>query len=92
MRPFAFTAKCQNIDIKEQYFFYDVRCFDLRINFDDNGELYICHGPMKYDYTEEQLLKDLSFLNNRSNQCYIRMIYDVRNKNGYKAFVLPWAD
>jgi hypothetical protein len=38
---------------------------------------------MRYKYTEEQLLKDLSFLNNRSNTCYIRILFDVRNKRGY---------
>ena len=59
LRPFAFTARCQNIDIEKQYLLYDVRCFDLRINFDKKGELYICHGPLRYKYTEDDLIKDL---------------------------------
>ena len=83
LRPFAFTARCQNIDIEKQYLLYDVRCFDLIINFDKKGELYICHGPLRYKYTEDDLIKDLTFLNNRTEQCYIRILYDVRTKNGY---------
>ena len=38
---------------------------------------------MVYDYTEEQLLEDLRFINNRFSQCYVRMIHEVRTKKGY---------
>lgn len=84
LRPFAFVARCQNIDIRTQYFFYKVQCFDLRICFDKHKNLQLCHGNMKYKYSEEQLYKDLNFLNNRCNQCYIRVLYDVRSKKQYK--------
>ena len=83
LRPFAFTAKCQNISIKDQYFFHNVRCFDLRLNFDKHGKMYLCHGPTRYKYSEEDLYKDLSYLNNKVELCYIRVVYDARNRWSY---------
>lgn len=84
LSPFAFTAKCQDISIEEQYFYYNVRCFDLRLNFDKHENLYIAHGGMRYDYSEEELYEDLQFLNNRSDKCYVRVLYDARTKKDYK--------
>ena len=37
MKPFRFMARCQDVDIKTQYEKYNVRYFDLRINFDTGG-------------------------------------------------------
>jgi len=83
VKPFAFMAKCQSVPIATQYYFYDVRCFDLRLNFDKKGNLFISHGGVRYDYTLEDLMNDLSFLNNRTDKCYLRLLYDVRTKKGY---------
>ena len=47
--PFAFTARCQSIDIRTQYEKYGVRCFDLRVRFDKNtGIVYSIVLPTNY--------------------------------------------
>ena len=82
MKLLKFTAQCQNIDIKTQYERYGVRCFDLRLRFDNDGRMYIVHGLVEYDYSYPQLLSDLSYLNHKGD-CYVRVIHDVRTKCSY---------
>ncbi len=83
MKPFSFMAKCQNVDIRSQYLMHGVRCFDLRVCFDKDDNMEIRHGMAVYKYNEEDLFKDLTFLNNRANTCYIRVLHEVRNKKKY---------
>ena len=83
MKPFSFMAKCQRVDIKTQYLMHYAKCFDLRLFFDKDDNLVIKHGIAEYKYTEEQLLKDLTFLNNRPSQCYVRVIHEVRSEKKY---------
>ena len=83
MWPFKFMAKCQKADIKEQYVLHNVRCFDLRVYFNKDGKLTIRHGILEYDYDEERLMKDLEFLNNRTDKCYIRILHEVRSAKKY---------
>jgi hypothetical protein len=83
MKPFSFMAKCQNVDIRSQYLMHGVRCFDLRVCFDKDDNMEIRHGMAVYKYNEEDLFKDLTFLNNRANTCYIRVLHEVRSKKKY---------
>ena len=83
MWPFKFMARCQKANIKEQYMLHDVRCFDLRVYFNKDGELTIRHGMLEYEYDEDRLMKDLEFLNNRSEKCYIRVLHEVRTQKKY---------
>ena len=83
MNLIRFTARCQNEDIRKQYLLHDVRCFDLRVFFNENDELTIRHGIIEYDYGEEQLFNDLRFLNDRTEQCYIRVLHEVRSEKKY---------
>lgn len=83
IRPFAFMARCQNVDIKTQYEKYGVRCFDLRILFDKDGEPCIAHGFCKYRYSQAQLLADLHWLNTQKEYCYIRVLHEIRRKSQY---------
>ena len=79
MRMTKFAAKCQNLTIKEQYDL-GVRCFDLRVRFDDLGQAYVCHGLIEY---ETRFWDDLSMLNQLSkegDEIYIRvMLEDLKN-------------
>jgi len=84
MGPFSFMAKCQSSDIKTQYTKYCVRCFDLRIRFDDDGQLMLSHGFMQYKYTKEDIIEDLQFLNEQKD-CYVRILHEARNKKQYTA-------
>lgn len=81
MRPFAFISRCQHIDITQQYAL-GVRCFDLRILFDDKGNFKVAHGYMVYDITQTELVEDLQWLNAKGN-CYVRLIHEVRRKSQY---------
>lgn len=83
MKPFKFMARCQSVDIRKQYLLHDVRCFDLRIFFNEKDEMTIRHGMVEYKYNEEQLFEDLTFLNNRTDTCYIRVLHEVRKKKKY---------
>lgn len=81
MKPIAFTAKCQNVDIKTQYEKYNVRCFDLRVKFDKKGNPIIAHGIIEYT-TNENITSDLTWLNNKRD-VYVRVILEARNKKDY---------
>ena len=81
MKLIAFTAKCQDLTIKEQYY-HGVRCFDLRIKFID-GNPVIAHGPIIYNYFREELFRDLEWLNMQHQPISIRILHEVRNKKEY---------
>lgn len=78
MRLFNFVAKCQDKNIKQQYY-NGARMFDLRIRFDEIGETVIAHGLAEYPIGG--LMDDLRFLNERDN-VYVRVILEV-SKSDY---------
>lgn len=78
MYPIRFTARCQDKSIFSQYNDYNVRCFDLRVRFDDK-KLVIAHGLVKYKITEDELFDTLEWLNERGD-VYIRVIHEIRKE------------
>lgn len=82
IRPFSFIYKCQEVDIKTQYSKYNTRCFDLRIRFNKKGDLILAHGLAEFSITEEELWKQLEWIDSRTD-CYIRVIHEVRCKRQY---------
>ena len=54
----AFAARCQRVDIREQYLKYGVRCFDLRVRLDEFGYLVVAHGPVIYTLTINKVFPD----------------------------------
>ena len=82
LKLFRFAAQCQDVDIATQYLTYKVRCFDLRLQFDDEGHTKIVHGSMTFDYNWEDVLNDLAFLNIKKD-CYVRVIHDVRTESAH---------
>lgn len=85
LRPLAFMARCQRINIKEQLE-QGVRSFDLRVRY--NKDMFImAHGIFKYNYTLPQLHDDLQTISNHSRTTQenisIRVIHEVRNKSQY---------
>lgn len=82
MKPVAFMAKCQRVDIRKQYE-QGVRCFDLRVRFNKYGQGIVAHGIVEYCYTASQIYKDLAWLNDRGD-CYVRVIHEVRSASQYK--------
>ncbi len=49
LKPFAIFAKCQSLDFKQQYA-AGVRCYDVRIRFDDFWRPIVCHGIVEYQF------------------------------------------
>lgn len=77
MWPIRFVARCQRIDIREQYK-QGVRCFDLRMRHKD-GQFQIAHGCVVYDYDRMMWMDDMDWLNQKGD-CYVRVLHEVRTK------------
>lgn len=78
-RVFRFVARCQRVDIRQQYVKYGVRCFDLRVRLDEHGVLVVAHGLVAYQYEYRQLLEDLAWIDGKRD-CYVRVIHEIRSK------------
>ena len=83
MRPIAFMAKCQCVDIRTQYERYGVRCFDLRVRFNKYGQGIVAHGIVEYCFTASKIYEDLAWLDAQGD-CYVRVIHEVRTVKQYK--------
>ena len=77
LRPFQFVARCQRVDIRRQYNDYGVRCFDLRIRFDADGDMEVAHGWMVYDVGGADVERDIEWLN-QAGDCFVRVVHEVR--------------
>jgi hypothetical protein len=82
MKVFNFMSKCQKYDIKTQYEEYNSRCFDLRVRFDEKGNIIIAHGLAEYKYSYDDLFSDLNYLKTK-NDVYLRILHEVRTKEAY---------
>ena len=84
-KPFGFMAKCQDLNIQQQYE-AGVRCFDLRIRFNEGDTSpIVCHGKIEYDISPEELYSNLRWLNGKKN-VYIRVIHEARTNSQYSAY------
>ena len=86
MRPFAFMARCQRVDIRKQYAL-GVRCFDLRIRFDGSGNHMVAHGSMVYGITPKELHDDLLWLDAQGD-CHVRLLHEVRRRRQHTALAV----
>jgi len=82
MKLLAFTAKCQSKNIVQQYTYYNVRCFDLRVRFDKENNPIIAHGIIEYNISEKDLFESLEYLNLKGD-VYVRILHEVRTKKQY---------
>lgn len=73
-RLIAFTARCQRVDIQRQYAL-GVRCFDLRLRTDGNGNAWLAHGLV--EYSPQGLVDDLDYLNAQGG-CMVRVLHETR--------------
>ena len=85
MKLLAFTAKCQNVDIKTQYEEYGVRCFDLRVRFNKDEGLIVAHGIIEYDINWVDIMFWLNYLNEKGD-CYVRVLHEVRSEKEYNVY------
>ena len=84
MRLIAFAARCQRVDIRDQYLKYGVRCFDLRVRTDKLGRLVVAHGPIVYTFTADKIYNDLAWLDSKGD-CYVRVLHEVRTRKQHNA-------
>lgn len=74
-------AKCQDTSIESQ-FISGVRCFDLRLRWDNKSQLFeVCHGRTIY---KSNLVDDLDYLNIKSlllkQDIYVRVLLEDSGK------------
>ena len=84
MRPLAFMARCQCKTIQEQYKL-GVRCFDLRVRFDEEWNTVFAHGIIEYNVSEYRVWKDLRWLDDKGD-CYVRVIHEARSKKQHSEY------
>lgn len=82
MRLIAFAARCQRVNIREQYLKYGVRCFDLRIRLDGDDIMIVAHGPVEYVMMSEGVWDDLKWLDEKGD-CYVRVLHEARTLKQY---------
>lgn len=82
LKPFAFMARCQEVDIWNQYFL-GVRLFDLRVRFDKNGDPVICHNLAEYKADDSFIFDTLKKLNNCKG-IHVRVVLELRKSNTEK--------
>lgn len=83
MKIIAFTARCQSKTIREQYEL-GVRCFDLRIRFDNDGNTLFAHGIVEYDVDSDSVHEDLVWIDNKGD-CMVRVLHEVRTEKQYSS-------
>lgn len=80
MKPLAFMARCQSVDIRKQYEL-GVRCFDLRIREGKIGEHIVTHGLVEY-CNMRGVADDLQYLDEKGD-CMVRVLHEVRSEEKY---------
>ena len=71
--PFQFIARCQNLNIEEQYN-YGVRVFDIRLSFDKKGNVEFRHGLMAY---KGDVYRVFDYLNSVKEPVIVRILLEV---------------
>lgn len=84
LRPFAWIAKCQSLDVAGQWA-TGVRYFDIRIRFRDN-RIISGHGLIDYDIPVNEVLK---WIDNRSKteQCVVRLMLEKKGRQDDDLFL-----
>lgn len=80
MYPFRFIAKCQRVNLEEQYKL-GARMFDLRISYDDITPEFR-HGSMVYKGNVEEIL---AYLNSLGKSIYVRLILEIKKNTKDRA-------
>lgn len=88
LRPFAWMAKCQSLDIESQWK-AGARYFDIRVKV-KGDRLVSSHGLMTYDIDVIEQLYTLDKLAGKSKEaCYIRFVMESDND---KKYIIPIYD
>ena len=79
MKLISWTAKCQEVDIKEQYKL-GVRWFDLRIRFSHEEPIF-AHGLMEYNGGVEEILDSLNNMSTERDPIYVRILLEINKED-----------
>lgn len=83
MKPFRFVAKCQTLNLKEQWDL-GIRYFDFRVRLDKDGIFKPAHGSMFWDYSIYQALEELANLTSKqyplSDYTFARIVLEYNKE------------
>lgn len=71
--PIKFMAQCQSKSIEEQYNKYGIRYFDIRVSYDEVGNIEFRHGLISYRGNVDEILE---YLNNVGEEVYVRFLLE----------------
>ena len=87
LRPFTWMARCQKVSLKEQFFTYGVRYFDLRVYFNEAGMPKFRHGSMEWKAMVYPTLRMLeTFARSVEEKVYVRIILEQNHKSSDQQF------
>jgi hypothetical protein len=87
MRPFAWMAKCQKVDLYDQFYKYNVRYFDIRMDYDKSKDPIFKHGAMVWDVQRWKIFATLSTLADTVDEpVYVRLILENNFKSHDQAY------
>ena len=76
-----FTARCQGVNLYEQYHKYGCRFFDFRVKFDKNGDPTFAHGPIQFHGHVKTYIKELNSYAERENtKVYARILLESNSR------------
>lgn len=87
MKPFAWMARCQKVDLHDQFYKYGVRYFDVRIDYKKDGTRVFKHGSAIWDLKVWEVIPTLNKMANTVNEpVYVRVILENNFKSHDQAF------
>lgn len=87
MKPFVWMARCQKADLYDQFYKYNVRYFDIRIDFKKDGTMSFAHGAADWDLYSYEVFSDLSrFARITEEPVYVRIVLENNFKSADQLF------
>lgn len=87
MRLFTWMARCQKVNLKKQFYEYNVRYFDLRVYFRDSGMPEFRHGSMPWKAMVYSTIYTLDqYAGTVEEPVYVRIILEQNFKSSDQAF------
>lgn len=81
LKPFAFMARCQSIDVFKQYDL-GIRHFDIRLNYSYNGIPRFAHGMCVYEGNAMNILHELHEY--ATETITLRIIHETNKQNKFR--------
>lgn len=77
MKPFSWIARCQNVNLQDQFIKYGCRLFDFRVKYDKYGNISFAHGWAQFHGHVNTYISELNDLAANSDEpVYARIILE----------------